>query len=161
MSAITQIEPKYININNARTRKTSSTKPKKHSVTEWAGPSERVSNLMQQEGIDEEFGAALVEPFRMYWEERGDKRPGWDATFWNHVKAQWDRRPRQASPTATNQRGNYDHSYKQPQDDYITARLRELKRARSGNGPMDAIEGDFSVNVEALGNAPAGYRGRA
>lgn len=83
----------------------------KIGIEDWIAPSDRCLELIAEAGIDEDFARSLIGEFRMYWEERGDKRPGWDATFLGHVKNKWERRPRQAiAPIVNNQRGNYETS---------------------------------------------------
>jgi hypothetical protein len=86
----------------------------------------------------------------------------WIARGWQGFKAQWleNEKTRTAgqhgsgSTGNTNQRGNYE-----PQIDPITRRLRELKRASSGNTPLDAIEGNFSIDLAATWDAARGNRG--
>jgi hypothetical protein len=54
-------------------------------------PDERCWELLEHAGIGRTFAEPLLGEFRLYWEERGDKRPGWGTTFINHAKAQWKR----------------------------------------------------------------------
>lgn len=87
----------------------------------------------------------------------------WVLSGWQGFKAAWlENEKTQAAarqvPGSTgnhNQRGNYE-----PPIDPITRRLRELKRASSGNTPVDAIEGDFSIDLAATWDAARSNRGR-
>lgn len=65
-------------------------KTKRTIPDDWQ-PGKRCLELLEQAGIEAGFALGLVGEFCLYWQERGDKRPGWDATFLNHVKAQWMR----------------------------------------------------------------------
>jgi hypothetical protein len=47
--------------------------------------------LLEQAGIEADFAMTLISEFVLYWQERGERRPGWDATFLNNAKAQWMR----------------------------------------------------------------------
>ncbi len=39
------------------------------------------------------FAEDCIDEFRLYWRERGESRVGWEATFVNNAKRQWERRP--------------------------------------------------------------------
>jgi hypothetical protein len=65
-------------------------KTKRTIPDDWQ-PGKRCLELLEKAGIDAGYALGLVGEFCLYWQERGDKRPGWDATFLNHVKAQWTR----------------------------------------------------------------------
>lgn len=69
-------------------------KQKSHITQEW-NPSDRCYELIGKAGISDDFAKSLIDEFIFYWEERGDRRSGWDATFLNYVKLKWDK-------------GNYD-----------------------------------------------------
>lgn len=62
-----------------------------HSIPADWQPDTRCWELLEQAGIARAFAEPLLGEFRLYWEERGDKRPGWGTTFLKHVKAQWTR----------------------------------------------------------------------
>ena len=83
-------------------------KKRKHAVDEWTGPSDRTWELIAKAGIERGFAESLLDEFRLYWEERAELRPGWEATFLNHVKTRWERQPAKTYAPITNQRGKYD-----------------------------------------------------
>jgi hypothetical protein len=65
----------------------------KHKATiadNWQ-PSDRCLELIDKAGIDRAFAGSLVDEFVLYWQERSEKRAGWDATFLNHAKAQHEK----------------------------------------------------------------------
>lgn len=70
----------------------SDVKPKARISRDWQ-PSDRCYELITRAGIGRDFASGLIDEFILYWEERGDKRSGWEATFVNHSKNQWDRSP--------------------------------------------------------------------
>jgi len=87
------------------------TKPKAMISRDWQ-PGDRCMELIARAGISSDFAAGLVDEFILYWEERGDKRSGWEATFVNHAKNQWERRQamqpvRVGQKSGQPQRGNY------------------------------------------------------
>lgn len=57
-------------------------------------PSERCFELTAKAGIDKNFALGLVDEFILYWDERGDKRNGWDAAFLGHAKREHERNKR-------------------------------------------------------------------
>ena len=62
-------------------------------------PSPPALDILRQQGIPADFAQACLPEFRLYWAERGEKRPGWDASFVNSVKRSWEKRPMpRASP---------------------------------------------------------------
>ena len=65
---------------------------RKQAITDDWQPGKRCLELLEQAGIGADFALGLVGEFCLYWSERGESRPGWDATFLNHVKAQWTRK---------------------------------------------------------------------
>lgn len=72
-----------------------------HAIPDDWQPDTRCWQLLEQAGIDRTFAEKQVGEFRLYWEERGEKRPGWNATFLNNVKAQW-RREKERQQGGTN-----------------------------------------------------------
>ena len=69
--------------------------PKARITRDWQ-PSDRCYELIARAGIGREFASGLIDEFILYWEERGDKRSGWEATFINHAKSQWVRYPQKS-----------------------------------------------------------------
>lgn len=73
---------------------------RKRGISDDWKPGLRCLELLEQAGITRGYAEGLVGEFVLYWQERGDCRPGWDATFLNHAKAQWMReRERQQGGT--------------------------------------------------------------
>lgn len=65
-------------------------KPKILLAEDWT-PADSTYALLTKGGIPETFSASCLDEFRLYWRERGEVRPGWEATFVNGVKMQWER----------------------------------------------------------------------
>ena len=65
--------------------------PKVFIANDWK-PSERCYEILDSHGIDRTFARMQINEFILYWQERQEKRAGWDATFVNRVKDEWDRR---------------------------------------------------------------------
>jgi hypothetical protein len=87
-------------------------KPKAIISRDWR-PGDRCIELIARAGIPQAFADGLVDEFILYWEERGDKRSGWEATFVNHAKTQWERQQRNLAGRTVagvqdNMTGNYD-----------------------------------------------------
>lgn len=59
---------------------------------DWT-PAEATYALLEKSGIDRPFAESCLDEFRLYWTEQQEQRPGWEATFVNNVKRQWERRP--------------------------------------------------------------------
>ncbi|MBK8752337.1 MAG: hypothetical protein IPL99_12135 [Candidatus Competibacteraceae bacterium] len=77
------------------------TKPGKSRIpTDWT-PAETTYALLEKHGMDRPFAEGCIDEFRLYWQERGESRTGWEATFVNNVKRQWEHRP-PANPTPLN-----------------------------------------------------------
>lgn len=72
---------------------------RKQAITNDWQPGTRCLELLEQAGISADFARSLVGEFCLYWQERGEKRLGWDATFLNHAKAQWMREKRHQGGT--------------------------------------------------------------
>lgn len=68
---------------------------KKSKITSDWEPSERCLELIEKAGVQTAFALSLRNEFIFYWQERGDERPGWDATFLGFVKRENERRPKQ------------------------------------------------------------------
>ncbi|MGZ4955289.1 MAG: DnaT-like ssDNA-binding domain-containing protein [Methylobacter sp.] len=63
---------------------------KQKIAADWQ-PSDRCVELIARAGIPQAFADRLVDEFVLYWQERGEKRHGWEATFLNHVKSQFEK----------------------------------------------------------------------
>jgi hypothetical protein len=98
-------------------KKKVTTKPKARITSDWQ-PGDRSIELIARAGISREFADVLVDEFILYWDERGEKRSGWEATFVNHAKTQWERKQKSQRDRAgsnagfQNTRGNYDTNSK-------------------------------------------------
>lgn len=60
-------------------------------ISEGWKPSHRCWELIEQAEIPRHFAERLLDEFVLYWQEQGTKRAGWDATFLNWAKVQWDK----------------------------------------------------------------------
>ncbi|MCP5197680.1 MAG: hypothetical protein H6974_12990 [Gammaproteobacteria bacterium] len=58
---------------------------------DWT-PAETTYVLLEKHGIDRPFAEGCIDEFLLYWTEQQERRPGWEATFVNNVKHQWERR---------------------------------------------------------------------
>ena len=65
-------------------------------------PTEATYALLEKSGIERSFAEGCLDEFRLYWTERQEQRPGWEATFLNNVKRQWAHRTPPATPTPRN-----------------------------------------------------------
>ena len=63
-------------------------------------PTEATYALLEKNGIERPFAESCLDEFRLYWQERGESRPGWESTFVNSVKRQWARRTPHSHPDA-------------------------------------------------------------
>jgi hypothetical protein len=77
-------------------KKTRKVKEKFSIPADWM-PSERCYELLAKSGVTKSFADSLLDEFIFYWEERGDSRPGWDATFLSHAKIQQEKQKNPAS----------------------------------------------------------------
>jgi hypothetical protein len=82
----------------ATTKAAKSAPPKTSAIAADWQPADSTYALLESQGIDRHFAESCIAEFRLYWQERGERRPGWESTFVNNVKRQWERRPRTASP---------------------------------------------------------------
>ncbi len=75
------------------TKATKAPKPIKSPMpTDWT-PAETTYALLEKHGMDRTFAEGCIDEFRLYWIERQEQRPGWESTFLNNVKRQWEHRP--------------------------------------------------------------------
>ncbi len=72
-------------------------KPVKSPIPQDWTPAETTYALLEKHGIPRPFAEGCIDEFRLYWQERGESRAGWEATFMNNAKRQWEHRP---APTA-------------------------------------------------------------
>lgn len=70
-----------------------SSKPKSAPIAPDWQPSASALDVLATHGIDADFAMTCLPEFKLYWTERGDARPGWDASFVNSVKRSWEKRP--------------------------------------------------------------------
>ena len=59
-------------------------------IREGWTPSERCYLLIEKAGIGRAFADELIDEFILYWEDRKEKRPGWDSTFLGNVKRRFE-----------------------------------------------------------------------
>ena len=68
-------------------------KPVKATIpADWT-PAEATYALLEKSGIERPFAEGCLDEFRLYWTEQQEQRPGWESTFVNNVKRQWERQP--------------------------------------------------------------------
>ena len=130
------------------------------SVDQWTGPGLRCLDLIERAGIPREFADSLLVEFRFFWEERGEVRPGWDATFLNHVKIKWERKPPSHNAPIFNQRGNYAGSSgarKFNAHQYVSEWIRS-ETATGGeedfSGAVADVRAEVDGSVTDRGNGP-------
>ena len=93
----------------------SSSNPKTKIPNNWK-PGDRSMEIIARAKISVEFAMGLVDEFILYWDEKGEKRSGWEATFVNHAKKQWEWQQQKSqsnraglnSGLSKNSSGNYD-----------------------------------------------------
>lgn len=69
-------------------------------------PSADAYDTLRLSHIDPQFAQGLVPEFILYWTERGDALPAWNARFVQHVKHQWARINQMTSQANERQQGN-------------------------------------------------------
>lgn len=75
-------------------KETPKRKPARNPARPIAGdwqPSRSCLDLCNAAGIDDATALSLVPEFVLYWQETGEARPGFDATFLNHAKRNRDK----------------------------------------------------------------------
>jgi len=77
------------------TARLKTTRAKGRMTSDWT-PAETTYALLEKHGIPRAFAEGCIDEFRLYWQERGESRPGWEASFVNNAKRQWAHRPREA-----------------------------------------------------------------
>ena len=100
-------------------------------------PAETTYALLEKHGIERPFAEGCLDEFRLYWTERGESRPGWEASFVNNVKRQWAHRTLSTTPTPrTSQRYAPPPRAMTPEAAHFEAILKNL------NHPV--IEGEIA-----------------
>ena len=114
-------------------------KPRKAPIPPDWTPAETTFALLEKHGLPRWFAEGCIDEFRLYWQERGESRVGWEATFVNNAKRQWERRPSPAQ-SASSRPGAISTP---PQA--ITpegARFDAILRGLNGANTRPAIEGE-------------------
>ena len=105
-------------------------------------PAETTYALLEKHGMTRAFAEDCIDEFRLYWQERGESRVGWEATFVNNAKRQWERRPPPAQ-SASSRPGAI--STPPPPPPAMTpngARFDAILRGLNGANTRPAIEGE-------------------
>ena len=102
-------------------------------------PAETTYALLEKHGMTRAFAEDCIDEFRLYWQERGESRVGWEATFVNNAKRQWERRPSPAQ-SASSRPGaiSTPPSTITPEG----ARFDAILRGLNGANTRPAIEGE-------------------
>lgn len=80
-----------------KTKAPKAPKPVKSPIpSDWT-PAETTYDLLEKHGIPRPFAEGCIDEFRLYWQERGESRAGWEATFVNNAKRQWEHQPTPAT----------------------------------------------------------------
>ena len=115
-------------------------KPLKFPIpADWT-PAETTYALLEKQGMDRRFAESCLDEFRLFWQEQGERRPGWEATFLNNVKRQWERRPIQTTTTPHNGKPG---PFISKQDRIAVQNEAALAEWLSSRGPqVNVIEGE-------------------
>jgi hypothetical protein len=140
------IEQTKLTTTSARPKKLKVIKNPKAKITRDWQPGDRCLELIARAGIDSGFISGLIDEFILYWEERGDKRTGWDATFVNHAKTQWERHEQKSQRNRAgfnsgfneNSRGNYDT--KNSNNEAYRGTSRKMSLAEQAERDIEIIE---------------------
>ncbi len=97
-------------------------------------PSESTYVFLEAQGINRPFSTGCVAEFRLYWRERAERRPGWEAAFVNNVKRQWEHRP----PPATRIGQGSDRAKGRTVLEEMLARNAAAKKRRDSQGIEEA-----------------------
>lgn len=92
---LTTVAPEAIEEAPKDTARPKTTRAKGRMTSDWT-PAETTYALLEKHGIPRSFAEGCIDEFRLYWQERGESRPGWEASFVNNAKRQWAHRPREA-----------------------------------------------------------------
>ena len=113
--------------------------PKFPISVDWT-PTEATYALLEKQGIDRTFAESCIDEFRLYWQEQGERRPGWEATFLNNAKHQWERRP---IPTTTTPHNGKPGPFISKQDRIAVQNEAALAEWLSSRVPqVNVIEGE-------------------
>jgi hypothetical protein len=82
--------------------------PKAVISPDWQ-PADNTYALLQRQGIDRAFIESTIDEFILFWTERQEARPGWEATFVNNVKRAWEHRSSTPSPRPPVNATKHDH----------------------------------------------------
>ena len=119
-------------------------KPLKAPIpADWT-PADSTLALLERSGICRDYAERCVEEFRLYWQERGESRPGWEASFVNNVKRQWERRPPPTPPTPTRNGARYEQPPPQRQMTPEVAEFDAILRNLNAQNLQPVIEGECS-----------------
>ena len=101
-------------------------------------PSPACLDRLAGNGISRDFAMRLVDEFVLYWRGRNLCRPGWDSTFFNHAKHQWERQQSKAPVSAaTLGRGGVGNS---AQNHYDYGGYHETNRRHNQPQRLSAAE---------------------
>ena len=114
---------------------------KRRIAPDWT-PAETTYALLEKHGIDHPFAEGCIDEFRLYWQERGESRPGWEASFVNNVKRQWERRPPPIPPTPTRNGARYEQPPPQRQMTPEVAEFDAILRGLNMTNARPVIEGE-------------------
>ena len=109
-------------------------KPVKRRIPPDWTPAETTYALLEKHGIPRPFAEACIDEFRLYWQERGESRAGWEATFVNNARHQWEHRP---TPAPTNPRHGPSAKASDPRITEVETILAGIRRP--------VLEGEFHV----------------
>ncbi len=76
---------------NGREGRETRTRKEKFPLPDDWQPDASTYALLEKQGIDRPFAESCLDEFRLYWQENGERRAGWEATFLNSVKRSWER----------------------------------------------------------------------
>ena len=114
---------------------------KRRIAPDWT-PADSTLALLERSGICRDYAERCVEEFRLYWQERGESRPGWEASFVNNVKRQWERRPPPTPPTPTRNGARYEQPPPQRQMTPEVAEFDAILRGLNVTNARPVIEGE-------------------
>lgn len=106
---------------------------------DWT-PAETTYAILEKHGIPRLFAEGCIDEFRLYWQERGESRAGWETTFLNNAKRQWERRP--PPPPAPPQRNGQPRPFLSKQDRIAAQSEAALAAWMASQSPINVIEGE-------------------